>query len=257
MDHSERTMHATALLPTLVALATVPLDAQQAAFVGTVMDSATGLPLAGATVEVVEQGISATTDSSGRFRLDSIRGGNLTVRVRRLGYSPGTVELEFTVTRPITVDLGNFTVSPMATELDPVVVEAEELNARLHKVGFLRRRQTEMGTFFTREDIVQLNPAQTSELLRRVPGFRVHVGGYVSSTRGAPSIQDGFGRCGVQYYIDGVHANGSDLNTVIPRAIAGMEVYTGTASIPPKYRVSGNPKCGVVLIWTRGGGRSP
>jgi hypothetical protein len=250
-------MRLTALLATHFALAGVPLGAQQATFVGSVRDSATGLPVADATVEILEQAIAATTDSDGRFWLSGVSGGNLTIRVRRLGYAAGTVTLEFSVTRPVTVDLGDFTISPVATELDPVVVEAEELNHRLEQVGFLRRRQTETGTFFTQEEIAQLNPHQTSELLRRVPGFRVHISGEVSSTRGAPSIRDGFSQCGVQYYIDDVHADGSDLNTVIPRAIAGMEIYTGAASIPPKYRVAGNPKCGVVLIWTRSGGRSP
>jgi len=257
VDHAERIMRPTALLATLIALAPISLDAQRAMFVGTVMDSATGLPVPGATVEVLEQGVTATTDSDGHFWLANVRGGDLTIRVRRLGYASGTVTLELTVTRPVTVDLGDFTISPAITELDPVMVEAEEINGHLEKVGFFRRMQTETGTFFTREDIEQLNPAHTSELLRRVPGFRVYVSGEVSSTRGAPSIREGFSQCGVQYYIDGVHADGSDLNTIIPRAIAAMEVYTGSSSIPPTFRVSGNAKCGVVLIWTRSGGRSP
>lgn len=250
-------MRPTALLATLVALTPIPLEAQRATFLGIVTDSATGLPVQGATIEIVEQRITTTTDSLGRFRLDGVAGGHINVHVRRLGYTPGSVALDFTITRAATVDLGNFVIVPMATELGAVVVEAEQVNQRLDQVGFLRRRQIETGTFFTYEEIMELNPAQTSELLRRVPGFRVHVSGQVSSSRGAPSIRDGFSQCGVQYYIDDIHADGSDLNTVIPRAIAGMEIYTGTASIPPKYRVAGNPKCGVVLIWTRSGGKSP
>ncbi len=250
-------MRQAVLLAAILCVSAIPLAAQRGTFVGVVRDSATGLPVPDATVEVLEQGIVAVTDSGGRFRLERVSAGHFTIRFQRLGYSPGTVGLEFTATRFITVDLGEITVAPVATELDPVVVEAEALNERLSEVGFFRRRQTEKGTFITREDIVRQDPATTSELLRRVPGFRVFVDGTVSSVRGVPSISDGFSRCGVQYYIDGVHADGSDLNTVIPRAIAGMEVYTGAASIPPNYRVSGNPRCGVVLIWTRSGGRSP
>jgi outer membrane receptor protein involved in Fe transport len=236
---------------------TTTLAAQRATFVGIVRDSATGVPVSDATVEVLEQAIVAVTDSGGRFRLEGVGGGHFTIYVQRLGYFPGIVELEFTATRAMTVDLGEMVVSPVATELDPVVVEAEAFNERLQEVGFFGRRHTETGTFITRDDIVKQNPSTTSELLRRVPGFRVFVDGNVSSARGVPSISHGFSQCGVQYYVDGVHADGSDLNTVLPRAIAGMEIYTGSASIPPIYRVSGNPKCGVVLIWTRSGGRSP
>jgi hypothetical protein len=250
-------MRSTVLAFTLVCLVFPPLSAQRATFVGVVKDSASGLPVAGAWVEVVEQGIAATTDSGGRFELAGITGGHLTVRVRRLGYSAGEVALELTVTRTVTVDLGDIAMSPVATELDPVVVAAEAMNDRLLEVGFFRRKDTEAGTFLTHEDIAQQNPRWTSELLRRIPGFRVAVGGYVSSGRGVPSIREGFSQCGVQYYVDGVHADGSNLDTVLPRAIAGMEVYTGAASIPTKFRVSGNPRCGVVLIWTQSGGRSP
>lgn len=251
-------MRPTVLLATVsLSAMAVPLGAQRATFVGVVLDSAGGVPVAGASVTVLEQGIAALTDSAGRFRLEGVAGGYLTIRVRRMGYGPGAVALEVTVSRPITVDLGEIVLNPVATELDPVVVLAEEMNERLQDVGFFRRRQTEAGTFLTHEEIMLQNPQQTSEVLRRIPGFRVYVSGYVSSARGAPSIRDGFEQCGVQYYIDGVHADGSDLNTVIPRAIAGLEVYGGSASIPPKYRISGNPKCGVVLIWTRNGGRSP
>jgi hypothetical protein len=253
----ERIMRTTVLLVALFGLAAVTLDAQQATFVGAVRDSATGDPVAGALVEVLEQGIVAVTDSSGHFRLGGIGGGTFTIRVRRLGYDPGTVMLELTVARSVTVDLGAITLSPLATELDPVFVEGEAVDERLQEVGFFRRQRTETGTFLTYEDIDRQNPAGTAELLRRIPGFRVFLDGSVSSGRGVPNIRDGFEQCGVQYYVDGVHADGSDLNTVIPRAIAGLEVYTGAASIPPNFRVSGNPKCGAVLIWTRSGGRSP
>jgi hypothetical protein len=250
-------MRPTLLLVTLLSLNVIPLVAQRATFVGVVHDSATGLPVSGATVEVLEQAIAAVTDSDGRFRLEGVAGGYITIYVQRLGYSPGTVGLEFSPTRSMTVDLGEIAMSQVALELDPVLVEGEESDERLREVGFFGRRRTETGTFITYEDIVKQNPSNTAELLRRVPGFRVFVNGTVSSTRGVPSISQGFAQCGVQYYVDGVHADGSDLNTVLPRVIAGMEVYTGSASIPPIYRVSGNPKCGVVLIWTRSGGRSP
>ncbi len=246
-----------ALLTSLLVASLTPLAAQQAVFVGVVTDSLTRDPLAGASVLVLEQGITAATDERGRFELDGVTDGDLTILIQRLGYRAGVVRIELVATRAVRVDLGSIALSPMVTELSPVVVEAEELNLKLRKVGFFRRMGSEKGTFLTREDIAKQNPARTSDLLRRIPGFRALADGSVAGTRGIPSMRRGFSSCGVDYYIDGVHADGSDIDVVIPTSIDGMEMYTGSASIPPAFRITGNPRCGVVVIWTREGGRSP
>lgn len=235
----------------------VPLAGQDAIFVGVVTDSLTGNPVGGASVSVREQGIAALTDEQGRFELEGVGKGVLTVLVRRAGYRPGAVRFEFTAARRVRVDLGSIALSPLATELRAVVVEDEEANERLRKVGFYQRMRSETGTFITQDEITQRNPALTSELLRRIAGFRVLTDGSVASARGIPGIHQGFSLCGVDYYIDGVHASPPDVDIVIPTSIGGIEVYTGPATIPLAFRVSGNAKCGVVVIWTRDGGRRP
>jgi hypothetical protein len=96
--------------------------------------------------------------------------------------------------------------------------------------------------------------------MRRIPGFNVTAEGgtfSVSGGRGVPSISQGFSRCHIDYYIDGVHADGAIIDDVLPTSIAAMEVYSGSATIPPSFRVSGNPRCGVVVIWTKTGGSRP
>jgi hypothetical protein len=138
-----------------------------------------------------------------------------------------------------------------ATLLRPVVVEGRKVNNRLWNAGFYSRMQGEVGTFITQEEIAKQNPRTTSELLRRIPGFVVLESGTVSAPRHT--------KCsGVAYYVDGVHADGSDLNAVLPPAIAGIEVYTGPATVPVAFRViTQNPACGTVLIWLRDGARQP
>lgn len=248
----------TGLILTALLLATLcPLAGQQATFVGVVTDSLTGDPLAGAYVSVLGQEIIVVTGVNGRFELSGVTSGDMTVVIRRAGFRAGAVEFEITVTRAVTVDLGAIALSPLVVELDPVVVEGTEVDRKLTSVGFFQRMGTEHGTFLTREEIARRNPRNTSELIRRIPGFRVAADGSVTSTRGVPSVSQGFSTCDIDYYIDGVHADGSLVDDVLPNAIAAMEVYTGTATIPPAFRISGNPKCGVVVIWTRSGGTRP
>jgi hypothetical protein len=135
--------------------------------------------------------------------------------------------------------------------LSPVVVEAPRVDERLHGVGFMSRMQALSGTFITREEIVKRNPRNTSDLLRRIPGFRVSEMGEVSAPRSTQTLCSG-----VDYFIDGVHADGSEIAFVLPRAVAGMEVYSSAAAVPIQYQLAAQPRCGVVLIWTIDGGRN-
>ena len=237
-----------------------PLQAQQATLVGVVVDSLTGAPLAGAFVSLLGDGSTNVTGADGRFSLSREGSGNVTVEIRRPGFRAGAVTFEITVTRPVTIDFGEVSLSPLVVELDPVVVEGAEVERKLTRVGFFQRMGTEHGTFFTRDEIERRNPRNTTDLIRRIPGFRVTVDGIgnsVSGGRGVPSISQGFQRCNIDYYIDGVHADGAVVDDVLPNSIAAMEVYTGAATIPPAFRISGNPRCGAVVIWTRSGGRRP
>ncbi len=247
-------------LTTLLLAPLFSLTGQQATFLGVVTDSITGDPLAGAHVNVVDEDIAFVTGVSGRFRLSGVGSGFVTVEVRRPGFRSGEMEFEIAVTRAVTVDLGTIVLAPLVVALEPVVVEEMLVDRKLNSVGFFQRMGAEHGTFLTQEEIERRNPRNTSDLIRRIPGFRVTnnaIGNSVSSARGMPSISQGFQRCEIDYYIDGVHADGAVVDDVLPIAIAAMEVYTGSSTIPPAFRVTGNPKCGVVVIWTKTGGTRP
>lgn len=246
-------MHKTALL-FAVLLFTVPgLQAQQVTLVGVVRDSLTGNPIQGVTIWVPQQALATRSSSTGRFTLEGVEAGQSEILFRQVGYHVGSITFELTVTQSSTVDLGALAMVPIATELSPLVVTGKEPNLKLRQVGFYHRRRFEAGTFFTQADIAKANPARTSDLFRRVPGFRIFSDGSIVSTRGIRSISSGFGLCEVDYYIDGLHVMAPDVDVVIPTSISAMEIYRGAASIPPLFRGSHNPKCGVVAIWTREG----
>jgi hypothetical protein len=54
--------------------------------IGTVSDAGTGLPVAGATVKLIEQGWSITTDADGDFLFDELPAGHLTLSCHASGY---------------------------------------------------------------------------------------------------------------------------------------------------------------------------
>jgi hypothetical protein len=234
-----------------------PLLAQRAAIYGTVRDSVSGNPVAGADVSLVGEGIGAVTTGNGHFELNGVRSGVHTIVVRRVGFQLGAAEFDITLTSSTRVDMGTIVLLPVAMELDPILVEAEAARQTLHMTGFFQRQRAETGTFITFEDIDVLSPQRTSELLRRIPGFRVARDGSAASARGVPSISSGFSSCMVNYYIDGVHSDAPNVDVLIPTSIAGIEIYTGAATTPPTFRVAGNAKCGVVAIWTKSGGGRP
>src|SRR5881396_1932319 len=63
-------------------------DQQPGSITGTVRDSATGAPLADATVTVVGTGLAARTGADGRYAITGVPPGTYRVRVRMLGYGP-------------------------------------------------------------------------------------------------------------------------------------------------------------------------
>ena len=246
-------MHRTAPLFTALLFTMPGLQAQQVTLVGVVRDSLTGNPLQGVTVWVPRQELATRSSSTGGFALPGVEAGESEIFFRQVGYHVGSIAFELTGGPSTTVDLGAVALVPIPTELNPLVVAAEEPNERLRRVGFYHRRQFEAGSFFTQEDIAKHNPARTSDLFRRIPGFRVFNDGSITSTRGIRSISEAFTTCGVEYYIDGIHVKAPDVDVVAPTSISAMEIYRGSASIPPLFRRSTNPRCGVVAIWTRDG----
>jgi hypothetical protein len=230
-----------------------PVAAQRATFTGIVLDSVTAAPLSGVLVSVLGRSIVAVTDEAGRFELRGVPNGAVSIAARRLGYIAGRMDLEVSLAHDAAVDLGSVTLAPAVVLLDPVTIEESVRNERLEDVGFFDRMRTESGTFITHEDITKQNPSRTSDILRRVAGFRTLVSGDIASGRGVPTTSRWMSLCGVEYYIDGVHSEAPTIDVVIPSSILGIEVYSGSATIPPAFRISGNAKCGVIAIWTHDG----
>lgn len=205
------------------------------------------VPLAGATVTLAGTKISVTTGENGRFRIKSVPAGEYIAIVRRVGYNSISVRLTVDsneVVRP------SFMLQRLAFELDTVRVHAGYQLGPLSE--FEERRARKIGHFITADDIEKRNPVYISDALRsimsvtiddRIPGKRVALSGRASAN------------CPFQVFIDGgLFSETGDLSAApSPREIAGIEVYSGPATIPLEYRRQ-STMCGIILIWTKAAG---
>ncbi len=200
-------------------------------------------PLASATVSVLGTSVRVTTGSNGRFRIVDLPAGSYFIVVRRIGYAPLSA-----VIRIVDRDTlrSSFALRGVATALDTVVVSERSAGMRLSE--FEGRRRLGFGHFLTEAEIGKRNAVYVGDLIRMIPSVVVSKKGF---DQFAVSTRDG---CAFRVFVDGVRmpypTNLADLPR--PVEIAGIEVYSGPATIPPMYAaLSGG--CGVILLWTKGG----
>ncbi len=86
---------------------------------GRVVDSTSAQPVAGARVGILGSSIGTLTDRDGRYVLQGLAAGTITVRAQRIGFAPQTVQVALTEGSSATVD---FTLAASATTLTDIVV---------------------------------------------------------------------------------------------------------------------------------------
>jgi hypothetical protein len=180
------------------------------------------------------------------------------VEIERLGFEPITEVVSIVADR--TVDLNvQMSVDPIA--LEPLVVTALR-DRRLEIRGFYDRRmwseRTGLGEFMGAGDIERRSPAAVTNVLREMSGIDVVCSGsrecVVQSSRTS-------GCSTINIYIHGTLTLGETRSAgagerlsiddlVRPSEIAGLEVYSGSGSVPAEF--SGmTGRCGAVAIWTK------
>jgi outer membrane receptor for ferrienterochelin and colicin len=164
--------------------------------------------------------------------------------------------------------------------------------AMLTRVGFYDRQNSDFGRFITRDLIEERRARRFTDLLRTIPGVRINpsAGGLGRSAvqlRG--SLLSHGGVCQPRVFIDGTivirgdsrprtldkragpreEATEQELpeferdeialdDVVMPDDVEAIEVYRSAAQIPARFGgASRETQCGVIVIWTRRGGREP
>ena len=242
--------------------------------VGQVRDARTHRPVVAAEISVGSRAAAVQSNRTGRFVLSGLPVGEHELSFRHIGFSP--LMHSVTVTRGHTTEV-DARLTPDPVELEPIVATATRPR-RLEIKGFYERKywgeQLGGGTFFTAEDIERRNPVRITHMVADAPGVRLAnctVRGYgcklYSTTHSRGFSDQG---CKLNIYLDGILAiRGSaerwslaagplgDTNPrdsindlVLPTEIAGIEVYTGAASLPAEFSGS-DARCGAVVIWTK------
>jgi len=226
-------------------------DSLSSSILGTVRDSL-GFPLAGASVLITPSGSILRTDTAGRFTARRIPPGALTVGIRKLGFSPLQEQLVLHVGQELARE---FVMRRLPQVLAEVEVKAERECARFSLEGILCRRETGLGFFMDRQDILEKGSAYPDHprlVLRDAPGFRRNL-------RGNPNTVESIvgWRCTKWIYDGGFPYS---YNPVLKVAeLYAVEVYQ-PPDIPPEYqhwywaernnRNKYSTPCTLVVMWS-------
>ena len=210
------------------------------------------VPIHAAFVSVLGTNIRVGTGPNGRFRITKVPAGQYLIIVKRVGYHPTSAVVE--VPAGDTARLA-YTLNELSQALDAVVVTEKSLSVRM--LEFEMRRKAGSGQFMTQEEIEKRNSVFPTELFRRflsidvAPSRNSSITEYYALSKregGNPNM----GACPMQVYLDQVPLP-TPFNLDLlpsPRDLAGIEVYAGSATIPPQFN-GYNRGCGVILVWTK------
>lgn len=214
---------------------------------GSVVD-VDGRVVTGARVQLLGGTAAAESDDRGLFALGGVPHGDARLFVRRVGFAPETLAVPAGGTG---VQLDLVALRRIGVPLAPVIVNGRR-DLRGPMAGFYARLDRGNGRFFTAEQIERTNIRRMSDLLRRVPGMRIDQRRFGTSSfrmRGSSAAP--------LVWLDGVPMGSSevDLDNFDPRTFAGIEVYSGAATVPIEF--SGNRAMstsgGSILLWSRQG----
>lgn len=240
-------------LPTLAAVVTLwlPLDAafpqqKTAAISGVVTAAGTGEPLLGVQVILTGTKLWTLTNADGLFLLDGLPPGRHIVEVKHHARAP--IAFGVNLIPEQTVELA-VKMETSSVPLPELVVEGEKPPPPAKMVGFYGRRGSGQGHFVTREEIDKRQPRVLTDMLRSVPGLRITCDGGGCRAQSFSETRRFMGPCPIQYFLDGLPFLG-DVDELTPDQVEGIEIYRGSASVPPEFN-TGTAMCGVIAMWSR------
>lgn len=223
----------------------VAQTARPGAISGVIRDSL-GAPIPNVEVTDVAAGKTVRSDSVGNFLMADVPSGNVDITFRRVAYAP--IVLLIMIPPADTTEV-QVVLGVVAQELKGMVVQAHPDQLR-QLVAFETRRKRGIGHFITRSEIEDRHPLFLSDMLRTIPGAVL-----IDADNGRTAVRFarvGRNNCPPQFFVDGIEVTGFSIDDMPPGDVEGVELYAGSAGLPPEYnRLHGTSICGTVIIWTR------
>lgn len=227
-----------------------------------VFDAQSGEPIEGAEVIDALNRVTALTTSTGTVSLVFLPDGGSMVQIKKVGYQPSTMVIEIAPadTIPITVVLNRLTQTAGGpAQTLPTVVTRDTAPRHISPglQAFEERRRSGFGHFITEAELRKQDNRKMTNILRDLPGITMlcpktgprKFECFAVSGRGKKYAVQG-GACEINLYIDGVPVSDNDLEKLNTSEFAAVEFYSGGATIPVQYNLTGS-SCGVILLWTR------
>ena len=238
---------------------------------GRVVDAVTGEAVVGATVrvsyaETEAAVVAAVTDSTGFFHVDLGRPGTVRVVVERVGFAASSTTM--------TVEADEIGVILVRLAVEAVRVEPIEVSVRrrptlgvdpLEEVAnrelLYGRVGTGSGTFLNTEQIQEIAPSALTNVLVRVPGYRLTNRGGGTNSPSRVRLQSRR-RCDrpPTFYVNGrrfIPTPGINSPTPVldeiqglypPSSLLAVEVYRNSWDAPIEYQ-NFTSECGIIAFW--------
>jgi hypothetical protein len=238
----------------LVPAAAMAQGAKEVTIVGLIVDSTSGQPLDKVAVYLPDDA-DTDTGRDGMFKLKFVPGETSLILFRRIGYSPRALRMNLQGRQGREIDVGKIIMKRAPVTMDPIAVETRMLSRNPRMVDFYRRKRQGQGLYFTREDILKIQPMLSTDLVRRVPGLTVGceaLGACVPASFRKTAM--GEVTCPMRVLLDGMPTS-MEMDLIPPAWIAGVEVYKSIAFTPLELASvanagPGTPGCGLLVIWT-------
>jgi hypothetical protein len=236
-----RALHPLLLVACTVALAARPAAAQVVR--GTLKDEATGGPIAGAAVSLLNAAgrdrAATVTDAAGAFQLRAPGQGVYWLRLTPAGFQP-VESRPFAITRADTLDVP-LTTRSQVTTLEGVTVRATTAQ-NLNFAGFLSREQNAFGRFAGPDAVKrQMVGSVAASLAALLPGVDYSGRNVILRSRGR--------RCAPVVLLDGARYL-APVDEIPGAQIRAVEVYDQPTLIPPELALTPFNNCGLIALWT-------
>src|SRR5918994_51716 len=156
----------------------VSIEAQDTGrIVGRVVEAEQGNPIAGADLEVVGAGITAITALDGRYALQDVPAGPVSIRVRMLGFAPKVVTgLVAMAGKTIAQDVA---LAASAVQLAEILVSAAAERGSVNRALDEQRNAPGIVSAVSAEQIRRSPDGDAGQAVQRVSGVSVQDGRYI------------------------------------------------------------------------------